>query len=90
MDSSIRIHVKNILHLPLSTPNDLLYCSKRDGVLGIPKLENLVICTALKQGMKLLTTSDAANQALFTATKFEQRLERMAKSIRLQWPITNI
>ena len=39
--------------------------------------------------MQLLTTTDAATQALLKASKFEQRMERMAKSIRLLWPITN-
>ena len=81
MDSSIRTHVKDILHLPSCTPNGLLYCSKRDGGLGIPKLENLGVCTALKQGMQLLTTTDTATQALLKASKFELRMEKMAKSI---------
>jgi hypothetical protein len=31
MDSLIRVHFKDILHLPLSTPNGLLYSDKRDG-----------------------------------------------------------
>jgi hypothetical protein len=37
MDSLIRTDVKDILHLPASTPNGLIYCSKRSGGLGIPK-----------------------------------------------------
>lgn len=38
MDPLIRIHVNDILHLPDSIPNALIYCCKRHGDLGIPKL----------------------------------------------------
>jgi hypothetical protein len=48
MDSLIRTHVKDFLNIPASTPNGLLYCCKRDGGLGIPKLETLAISTTLK------------------------------------------
>ena len=90
MDPLIRTHVKGTIHLPASTPNGLVYCCKRYGDLGIPKLETLATSTALKQGIQLLTNTDVTVQALLRITKFEQRLERMAKLIRLQWPITNI
>ena len=89
MDQLTRSTIKSILHLPASTPNGLLYCSKRDGGLGIPKLEILTSSTALKQGVTLLNTPDPATKALFTDTKLEQRLQNLAKAIRLQWPISN-
>ena len=88
MDSLIRVHVKDFLHLPASNPNGLLYCSKRDGDLGIPKLETLCVTTVLRQGITLLNTFDQTTHAL-ESTKYEQRLERLAKSARIQWPITN-
>ena len=53
MDQTIRNHVKVVLHFHTSTPNGLLYCSKRDGGLGIPKLEALGKSSALKQGTTL-------------------------------------
>ena len=90
MDSLIRTHVKVIIHLPASTPNGLVYCCKRYGGLGIPKLKTLATSTALKQGIQLLTNTDVTVQAHLRITKSEQRLERMAKLIRLQWPIINI
>jgi len=90
MDSLIRTHVKVIIHIPASTPNGLVYCCKRYGDLGIPKLETLATSTALKQGIQLLINTDVTVQALLRITKSEQRLERMAKLIRLQWPIINI
>jgi len=64
MDQTIRNHSKIILHLPMSIPNGLLYCSKRDGGLGIPKFEALATSTALKQGITLLNSLDTAIHAL--------------------------
>ena len=89
MDQTIRNHVKVVLHLPMSTPNGLLYCSKRDGGLGIPKLETIVTSSALKQGITLLNSLDPAIHALLKESKLEQRLEGLAKHARLQWPILN-
>ena len=86
MDSLIRVHVKDILHLPASTPNGLLYCGKRDGGLGVPKLEVLATSTALKHGIQLQNTDDQTLLAILHATNYEKRLERVAKSIRLPWP----
>jgi hypothetical protein len=84
LDSLIRTHVKDILHLPACTPNGLIYCSKRDGGLGIPKLETLATTTALKQGLSLLNTEGRALHALLDAMNYEARLEKVAKAIRLR------
>jgi len=90
LDQTIRNHVKVVLHLPMSTPNGLLYCSKRDGGLGIPKMETLAACSALKQGITLLNSLDPTTRALLQETKLEQRLENLAKTMRLPWPILNV
>jgi hypothetical protein len=89
MDQTVRTHVKTILHLPMSTPNGLLYCSKRDGGLGIPKLEALASSTALKQGITLLNSLDPTTHALLQETRLETRLQSLAKAIRLPWPLLN-
>jgi hypothetical protein len=81
MDQTIRNSVKPILHLPMSTPNGLLYCSRRDGGLGIPKLETLIPCTALKQGITLLNNTDPTILALLKQTRLKKRLEDIAKSV---------
>jgi hypothetical protein len=73
MDSLIRIHAKDFLHLPASTPNGLLYSSKRDGGLGIPKLETLSISTGLKQGLTLLNTLDYTIAALLHNKRYKVR-----------------
>jgi hypothetical protein len=90
MDSLIRVQVKDILHLPACTPNGLPYRGKRDGGQGIPKLEILATTTALKQGIYLIHTRYQTLQALLGATHYEKRLEKMAKSIRLPWPVSTI
>jgi hypothetical protein len=89
MDPAIRSSIKSILHLPMSTSNGFLYCSKRDGGMGIPKLQILVLSSALKQGITLLNSLDPATHALMQNTKLENRLERMARAMRLAWPILN-
>jgi hypothetical protein len=89
MDQEIRKSIKLILHLPMSTPNGLLYCRKKDGGLGIPRLETLVICCALKQGILLLNSLDPTTHALMEKTELETRLASMAKAKRLSWPALN-
>jgi len=74
----------------MSTPNGLLYCSKRDGELGIPKLEALATRSAFKQGTTFLNTLDPAIHALLQETRLEQRLQGLAKAMRLQWPILTL
>jgi len=74
MDQIILNHIKVVLHLPMSTPNGLLYCSKRDGGLGIPKFEAVVMSTALKQGITLLNLLDPAIHALLKETKIQSNL----------------
>jgi hypothetical protein len=78
MDGLIRNHVKGILHLPPSTLNGIFYCAKRDGGLGIPKLEMLTVSSTLMQGLTVLNTFDSSLQALFQSSKLEQRLHRLA------------
>jgi hypothetical protein len=81
--------VKDLLHLPACTSNGLLYCGKKDGGLGIPKIETLTISTSLKQGVTLLNNTDPAAQALLRATAFERCIEGLARSTRISWPILN-
>ncbi|XP_074026465.1 uncharacterized protein [Leptinotarsa decemlineata] len=52
MDQELRVVIKSTLHLPNSTTNGLLYVSKKDGGLRIPRLERLLSSTALKAGLK--------------------------------------
>jgi hypothetical protein len=89
MDQEVRNSIKTNLHLPMSTPNGLLYCGKRDGGLGVPKFQTLVTCTALKQGLTLLNSLDPTTHALLRTTQLENRLKGLAAAIRLAWPVLN-
>jgi hypothetical protein len=68
MDQNLRNHLKAVFHLSVSTPNGLLYCSKRDGDLGNPKLEALASITPHKPGIALLNSLDPAIHALLKGT----------------------
>jgi membrane carboxypeptidase/penicillin-binding protein len=50
----------------------------------------VVPSTTLKQGLQLLATLHPVVQALARKTELEQRLQKTAQSIGLQWPITDI
>ena len=52
-------------------------------------MEALATSSALKQGTTLLISFDPATHALLQETKLEQRLQSLAKAMRLQWPILN-
>jgi hypothetical protein len=53
MDQDLRRVIKDIYHLPQCTANGLLNCGKKNGGLGIPRLETLATTTTLKMGLKL-------------------------------------
>jgi len=50
-------------------------------------LEALATRSALKQGITLLNMLDPAIHAVLQETRLEQRLQGLAKAMRLQWPI---
>ena len=52
-------------------------------------MEALATNSALKQGITLLNSLDPAIHALLQETKLEQRLQSVAKAMRLQWRILN-
>jgi hypothetical protein len=66
-----------------------MYCGKRVGGLGTPKLQTLVMSCALKQGITLLNSIDPTTHALMWVTKLEYRLQSMAKAMRMSWPVLN-
>jgi hypothetical protein len=58
-----------------------LYCSKRDGGIGIPKFEVFSI------GYKFLRNQDPIIQALGEATGLEKRSQQLARKARINLPI---
>jgi hypothetical protein len=75
--------VKDILHLPQSIANGLLYCSKQDGGLTIPKLEVLITSTSLTTGYRFLDNQDPIIQTLSAENSLEKHLEALAKAARI-------
>jgi hypothetical protein len=90
MDQELRRVIKTIYHLPQCTTNGLLYCKRKDGGLGIPKLEVITASASLKLGLKFQHNMDPTMRVVFEESRLEKRLEMTAKAIRIQWPITRI
>jgi hypothetical protein len=66
-----------------------LYCKKKDGGLGIPRIETLAVSISLKTGLNFMHSPDPAMRALIRESKLEQRLQDMARMARIGWPIAN-
>jgi hypothetical protein len=87
-DQQVRAVIKDILHLHPSTTDHVLYARKRDGGMGIPRLAQLVHLASLRSGLALLASVDVAVQAASLAGGLEDRCKKVAKSMRLNWPVT--
>jgi hypothetical protein len=88
LDQELWTTIKKIFHLPQSTANGLLYCSKRDGGLRIPKFKLLTVSTSLSIGYKFLRNQDLIIQALAKETSLEKCLQQLARSARIHLLIT--
>ena len=71
----------------MSTINGLIYARKRDGGLGFPRLETIATASSLKSGLRFFNSSDPAIRALASDNGLEPRLRKLARSIRLEWPL---
>ena len=56
--------------------------------MGIPRLAQLVHLASLRSGLALLASGDVAVQAASLAGGLEDRCKKVAKSMRLNWPVT--
>jgi hypothetical protein len=90
LDQELRRTIKNIYHLPQCTANGLLYCGKRSGGLGIPKLEVIATSASLKMGIKFKNNPDPVMRAIYEESGLDKRLEKIAKTARIQWPISGL
>lgn len=89
LDQELRVVIKDIYHLPQSTTNGLIYSGKKDGGLGFPKLEIVVVSASLKAGLKFINSSDPVMQALALGTGMVNRLKNLAKAVRINWPVVD-
>ncbi|PNF38083.1 hypothetical protein B7P43_G16079 [Cryptotermes secundus] len=90
MDQDLRRSVKTIFHDLQCTANGLLHCGKKNGGLGIPKLETIYTMTALKMGLKFQLNSDPVMKAVFEETGLKQKLEDITRATRINLRITRI
>jgi hypothetical protein len=89
LDQELKAVIKSIYHLPQSTSDGLLYCGKKDGGLGIPKLETVIVSSSLKAGIRFLASSDPAMIALAEEeTGLKIRLEKLCSQNNIEWPLT--
>ncbi|KAG5875373.1 hypothetical protein JTB14_016643 [Gonioctena quinquepunctata] len=86
LNQDLRVVIRKILHLPHATTNGLLYCGKKDGGLGIPRLEWLLTSGTPKAGLKFADNPDPVLRALAAGTKMESRLKILAQAARINWP----
>ena len=88
LDQVLRVFTREIFHLPQCTANGLLYSRRRDGGLGLPRLEALVTATALQAGLKFTTSADPVMASLAEGSRLLKRLEGLARAARIATPIT--
>lgn len=88
IDAEIRMFVKRTLHLVDSTTNCIFYASRRNGGLGIPRLEHIIPLTIIRNGMKLRDSTDEITSNVGNQARIEASLVNAAKSVRLNWPAT--
>ncbi len=87
-DSHIRVVIKRILHLHMSTADGLIYVAKRDGGLGMLRLAQHVPRVALNLGLRLSKSLDSVCNLLSSCPCFSQRIIKTAKAIRINVPYT--
>lgn len=88
MDQELRVAFKQILHLPQSICNGIIYCGKTDGGLGFPRLQELVPRVSLLAGLKFTESKDPAVGALFGCPQTTARMRKTANSVRINYPYT--
>jgi hypothetical protein len=89
LDQELKAVIKSIYHLPQSTTDGVLYCGKKDGGLGIPKLETVVVSSCLQAGLRFLGSSDPAMIALAEEeTGLKIRLKKLCSQNSIKWPLT--
>lgn len=87
--NELRGAIKEYLHLPTSTANGLIYAAKKDGGLGFPKLEIVIVSSSLKAGWKFLNNPYPAIQAISENSAAVSKMKTLAHTAKLGWPIAS-
>ncbi|CAL7932938.1 unnamed protein product [Xylocopa violacea] len=86
IDNCIVKFVKNILHLPITTPTPYIHAPLRCGGLGIPALTLHIAAIYLRQLERLKIRGDDQTQSILGAVAVDQlttRLKRILKDVNL-------
>ncbi len=89
VDCIIRKFVKELLRLPRSVTNWLLYARCADGGLGLQLYEDTIPRYILSQGHRMRTSKDALCRAVSESVHYTKRLQNAAKEVRLVWPCSD-
>lgn len=86
LDSEIRQHIKDILHLPLSTSSGFFYTPKKDGGLGFVKFQNLVPLAAIKNSIKMQQSKDPVMRNISQSDSMRERVDLYCLDLRINMP----
>ena len=90
LDRHIRGVVKRMFHLPAQVSNGLLYSAPKRGGLGVPRLLHQVGLAVLRNVVKMRDSADPMTREAVRDEAAEARWQRVARSLRLEWPIENL
>lgn len=86
LDSEIRQHIKEILHLPLSTASGFFYTPKKDGGLGLIKFQNLVPLAAIKNSIKMEQSKDVVMQGIAQNENNKRNINNYCTDLKITKP----
>ncbi len=79
-------HVKQWFKLPLSTPNAVLYASRKDGGLGLPKFTLSVPCARINALRQVLNSSDPKIVRFAEVTNTKAVVQKLAAETGIKVP----
>lgn len=86
IDSEIRQHIKDMLHLPISTSSGFFYTPKKDGGLGLIKFQNLVPLAAIKNSIKMQQSKDPVMRTISQSDSLKERVDSYCRDLRINMP----
>nr|CAI5864990.1 unnamed protein product [Callosobruchus analis] len=85
-DQQIRNVVRKFFHLPESTTSHLIYTRKREGGLGVPRMEVDIQLAVIKSVVKMRTSKDEVVKNIGRASVRAAEAEKAAKLLRVTMP----
>lgn len=89
LDQGIRQEVKEILHLPQSTPTSLFYAPKAKGGLGLTRFERSIQLSKMRVYLEVRDSEDPVVREISRRDKLEKQSREAARAMGHPHPITN-